>query len=133
MYVWDDSVIKSAEQYFQFIFENNPKVINRRKHPRLPMDNTCEITLKSTGKTYSGYMVNLSAGGFAFKCTAPEFASARSEVVKLKINDFLLMDGKELTGIIIRSSDNDGTYIVGCRMPEDNAEIMKFVKARVGE
>ncbi len=133
VYVWDDAVIKSAEQYYQFVFENNPKVVNRRKHPRLPMNNTCEITLKSTGKTYSGYMVNISAGGFAFKCTAPEFASARSEVVKLRINDFLLMDGKELTGIIIRSSDNDGTYIVGCRMPEDNADILKFVKARVGE
>ncbi|MBE5947669.1 MAG: methyl-accepting chemotaxis protein [Lachnospiraceae bacterium] len=133
VYVWDDAVIKSAEQYYQFVFENNPKVVNRRKHPRLPMNNTCEITLKSTGKTYSGYMVNISAGGFAFKCTALEFASACSEVVKLRINDFLLLDGKELTGIIIRSSDNDGTYIVGCRMPEDNADILEYVRTRVGE
>lgn len=133
VYVWNDAAVKSAEQYYQLVFENNPKVINRRKHPRLSMSNTCEITLKSTGKIYSGYMVNISAGGFAFKCTAPEFASAHREIVKLKINDFLLLDGKELTGIIIRSSDNDGTYIVGCRMPEDNADILEYVKTRVGE
>jgi len=133
VYVWNDVAVKSVEEYYQLMLENNPKVINRRKHPRLPMSNTCEITLKSNGKTYSGHMVNISAGGFAFKCTAQEFASARGEVVKLKINNFMTLDGKELTGVIIRSSDNDGTYIVGCRMPEDNAAIMKFVKARMGE
>lgn len=133
VYVWSDVVVKNAEQYYQLVFENNPKVINRRKHPRLPMKNTCEITLKSTGKIYSGYMVNISAGGFAFSCMASEFASARNEVVKLKINDFILLDGKELTGIVIRSSDNNGTYIVGCRMPEDNVDILEYVKARIGE
>ena len=76
------------------------------------MNNACEIALKSNGKTYSGHMVNISAGGFAFKCTAQEFASARGEVVKLKINNFMTLDGKELTGVIIRSSDNDGTYSI---------------------
>ena len=133
VYVWSNVVVKNAEQYYQLVFENNPKVINRRKHPRLPMKNTCEITLKSTGKIYSGYMVNISAGGFAFSCMASEFASARNEVVKLKINDFILLDGKELTGIVIRSSDNNGTYIVGCRMPEDNVDILEYVKTRIGE
>jgi len=133
VYVWSNVVVKNAEQYYQLVFENNPKVINRRKHPRLPMKNTCEITLKSTGKIYSGYMVNISAGGFAFSCMTSEFASARNEVVKLKINDFILLDGKELTGIVIRSSDNNGTYIVGCRMPEDNVDILEYVKARIGE
>ncbi len=131
VYVWNEVAVKSVDGYYQLVFENKPKAVNRRKHPRLPMKNTCEITLKS--KIYSGHMVNVSAGGFAFSCMAEEFAAARGEVVKLKINDFVLLDGQELTGVIIRSSDNSGTYVVGCRMPEDNADILNYVKTRVGE
>ena len=41
------------------------------------------------------------------------------------------MKGEKLTGVIIRSTDDDGTYIVGCRMPEDNEDIMNYVKDRM--
>ncbi len=33
-----------------------------------------------------------------------------------------------LEGQIIRCSDNDGVYIVGCQMPEDNYYIMEYVE-----
>lgn len=133
LYVWNDIQIGKREKngYYKLVLEGNPKVLNRRKYPRLAMTNACEISLKSKNKTYSGRLVNISAGGFAFACRAQEFAEAVGEVVQIAVHDFELLNGKELTGIIIRSSDNNGSYIVGCRMPEDNVEIMNYVKKRI--
>ena len=133
LYVWNDIQIGKREKngYYKLVLEGNPKVLNRRKYPRLAMTNACEISLKSKNKTYSGRPVNIRAGGFAFACRAQEFAEAVGEVVQIAVHDFELLNGKELTGIIIRSSDNNGSYIVGCRMPEDNVEIMNYVKKRI--
>ena len=133
LYVWNDIQIGKREKngYYQLVLEGNPKVLNRRKYPRLAMTNACEISLKSKNKTYNGRLVNISAGGFAFACRAQEFAEAVGEVVQIAVHDFELLNGKELTGIIIRTSDNNGSYIVGCRMPEDNVEIMNYVKKRI--
>jgi len=133
VYVWYDvkASKRSHEGYFQLIIEENPKVLNRRRHPRLPMKNSCEIMIKETGKKYIGKMVNISAGGFAFACRSQDFASAAGKVVDLRISMFELMEGKSLTGVIIRSSDDNGTYIVGCRMPEDNDAILEYVKERM--
>ena len=50
--------------------------------------------------------------------------------MELTIQDFELLKGKALTGIVIRSTDDHGTYIVGCRMPEDNAVIQKYVNEK---
>ena len=97
------------------------------------MTNACEISLKSKNKTFNGRLVNISAGGFAFSCKAQEFAEAVGEIVQIKVLDFALLKEKELTGIIIRSSDNNGTYIIGCRMPEDNMDIMNYVKTKIGK
>ena len=36
-----------------------------------------------------------------------------------------------LEGRILRSSDNNGIYIVGCQMPEDNPSIMKYVAGKL--
>ena len=44
------------------------------------------------------------------------------------IKDFALLNDKPLTGVVIRSSNDNGTYVVGCRMPEDHLEIQKYVK-----
>lgn len=41
--------------------------------------------------------------------------------------------GETFRGTIIRCSDNDGIYIVGCQMPEDNRHIMKYVEENLKE
>ncbi len=137
VYVWEGIEIgnkqKDEKGYYHLLLEDRPKVFNRRKYPRWSMTNKCEILLKSKGKSFSGKLVNISAGGFAFACDAEEFANARGEDIQLTIDDFEILKGESLTGTIIRSSNNKGTYIVGCRMPEDNVDIMNYVKARIGK
>ena len=78
-----------------------------------------------------GNIVNISAGGFAFSTTGKEFANAIGEQIQVMVNDFPLLNGEPLPGVIIRSSDNQGTYIVGCRMPEDNMDILQYVNDRM--
>lgn len=134
MYIWNEvhmATIKHEESIIELVVAGNPKVMNRRKYPRLPMTNACEITLKADGKTLDGKMVNISAGGFAFSSRAEEFANAVGAKLTLDIKNFGLLDGASLQGVIIRSTDNEGEYIVGCRMPEDNYEIRDYVEERM--
>jgi len=51
--------------------------------------------------------------------------------IKIKIQDFPLLAGKELLGTIIRVTDDNGHYIMGCRMPEDHVEIMNYVNEHI--
>ena len=137
MYTWNavEIVAGAREQsgYYQLQLDSNPKVVNRRKHPRLPMRNTCEIKLKDKSHTFHGRVVNISAGGFAFSCRESEFANAVGEQVEMTIQDFPLLKGEALKGIIIRSTNDRGSYVVGCRMPEDHVDIMNYVKERMVE
>lgn len=127
VYIWEEMHIADNK----VIIESNPKVMNRRKHPRLAMNNPCTIVLKSKNSSYEGKMVNISAGGYAFACKDGVFADAVGSFVELKIRNFPLMGEEVLQGTIIRSTDDNGTYIVGCRMPEDNEDIFDYVNERV--
>lgn len=136
VYLWSDirmiTDAKDAAEYVMMKLDSNPKVVNRRKHPRLPMKNACEIHLKSKNHTYNGNVVNISAGGFAFVCRNADFSNAVGEQLELTISDFPLLNGKALKGVIIRSTNDRGSYVVGCRMPEDHIDIMNYVKERLG-
>ena len=135
VYIWNKVVIrhKNGEQKYQLELEGSPKVINRRRHPRLSLTDNCQITLKSKNRSFGGRMINISAGGFAFSCGASEFANCVGETVELKVEGPDVLKGKILSGVIIRSTDNKGTYIVGGRLLEDDLDIMEYVKSRIDE
>ena len=133
VYTWNNVKItkdkKSAEQEYKVILEEEDlKVMNRRKYPRLPMNNPCEIKIKSKDLLLFGTMVNISAGGYAFSCRAKELADVIGERVELVIEGFELLHEEALQGVIIRSSDNEGSFCVGCRMDSDHAEIAEYVE-----
>lgn len=135
MYTWEDvqigQVKKDGISYYKLLVNGNPKVVNRRKYPRLPMNNACKLVLKKEKRSVEGNVVNISAGGFAFSSAAREFADALGEQIEMTIQDFPLLEGEALQGIIIRSTDADGRFIVGCRMPEDNMQIRDYVKEKL--
>ena len=74
-------------------------------------------------------MDNISANGFAFASTDRFFASSKGTDVSVTIENFALTAHNVLEGRIIRSTDNNGTYLVGCQMPEDNIYIMEYVES----
>ena len=115
---------------YKITINSNPEVLNRRKYPRLILSNSCTIKLSNSedkDKSYRGRMINLSANGFSFATREEIFASLTNQNVSLIIDNFTPLDGKSIDGCIIRCSDNEGEYVIGCRMPEDNQTIHKFI------
>ena len=131
LYYWDDIEIHPVRQgekgQYKLHIESNPKVYNRRKYPRMPLNNQCEIVLEGSERLYNGHMVNISANGFAFSTTDKNFAIAKGKDLRVQVENFDVIGNKPLTGCIIRSSDNDGEYIIGCRMPGDSKAIEEYV------
>ncbi len=131
LYSWEEISIRQSKGdekgNYRLHVETNPQVFNRRKYPRMPLSNRCSISVQGVDRTFSGKMVNISANGFAFSVRDEYFASARDKMVVVDVTDFAVLDGKSLEGCVIRSSNNEGEYVVGCRMPEDNKTIEKYV------
>ena len=137
LYSWENIgiVMSKIEEpgSYKLTIETNPLVFNRRKYPRMPLKNTCIINLKDDNKTSQGKMVNISANGFAFAVRDASFADSKGKKVTVDVNGFTALEGKTLEGTIIRSSDNSGEYIVGCRMPQDSVVIKEYVTQNYSE
>ena len=88
------------------------------------------IVLKVRGWHTRAYR-DICAGGYAFSCKGEDFSSLIGEIVEIEINEFELLQDKVLPGTVIRSSNDNGTYIVGCRMLEDNEQIGEYVKEKM--
>lgn len=135
VYVWDEIHIEKMKnqenEFYKLPISMNPKVLNRRKYPRLPLDNRCDISWKDGSSHFEGRMVNLSAGGFAFACTADVFADSIGTEIELTIHgsDFAELTPRKAT--IIRSTQDHGSYIIGCRMPVDDMAICDYVAKRM--
>ena len=133
VYIWNgvDVRHKSGEAKYHLMLEDAPKVLNRRRHPRLPMDNPCQIVLKSKNRSFNGKMINISAGGFAFASSVSEFAGCEGAKVEVKIHNADAVLSRTLQGTVMRCGMNKGEYIVGCKMPEKSSEIEQYVEMRM--
>ena len=78
-------------------------------------------------------MVNISANGFAFSVNDSSFENMKCKNIVIEIDNFDVIKDKEIQGCIIRCSNDEGNYIVGCRMPEDSNEIKDYVNKNYSE
>ena len=137
LYCWNGIAIhnvKAGEKgQFKLTIDTNPQVYNRRKYPRMPFDNKCTISVDGTDITYYGHMVNISANGFAFSVNDSSFENMKGKNIVIEIDNFDVIKDKEIQGCIIRCSNDEGNYIVGCRMPEDSNKIKDYVNKNYSE
>ena len=137
LYCWNGIAIhnvKAGEKgQFKLTIDTNPQVYNRRKYPRMPLDNKCTISVDGTDITYYGHMVNISANGFAFSVNDSSFENMKGKNIVIEIDNFDVIKDKEIQGCIIRCSNDEGNYIVGCRMTEDSNEIKDYVNKNYSE
>ncbi len=137
LYCWNGIAIhnvKAGEKgQFKLTIDTNPQVYNRRKYPRMPLDNKCTISVDGTDITYYGHMVNISANSFAFSVNDSSFENMKGKNIVIEIDNFDVIKDKEIQGCIIRCSNDEGNYIVGCRMPEDSNEIKDYVNKNYSE
>ena len=132
LYCWDKAVISPAPEKgahaFKIIINTRPRINNRRKYPRMDLNNACTINFKNSDTEYAATMDNISANGFAFLATDNIFTQSKNASITVTIHDFALPDHNVLEGRIIRCSDDNGLFIVGCQMPEDNFYILEYVE-----
>lgn len=131
IYCWEKSGIEPANdgdsRDYIVTINSKPRINNRRKYPRIDIDNLCTINVKGINQPFTGKLDNLSANGFALNVSDEFFADSKGKDISITIKNFDLKDHSTLEGKIIRCSNNNGTYIIGCRMPEDNYFIMEYV------
>lgn len=130
LYRWDQVTLSTRKDgSIAIAVIGDPSVANRRKFPRMPLSNPCSVVLGQSGTSSSGHLINISAGGFAFMLPASGTLPAAKDTVRLKVANFdHIIPSGMLDGIVIRANVRDGKCVVGCRMAEDNAAIMKYVK-----
>lgn len=137
LYCWENVPVRMAKTdengNYVLTVENNPQVFNRRKYPRTPLTNMCTVRVKDTDILCCGNMVNISANGFAFTVREAAFADMKGQEVSVEVDDFPVLNDEYLIGTIIRCSNNDGEYIVGCRMPSDSKIIEEYVNSNYSE
>ena len=137
LYCWDKATIspapESGEHAFRITITTRPRINNRRKYPRMDLNNTCTIKFKNSDTEYAATMENISANGFAFLATDKIFTQSKNADVIITIHDFALPNHNVLEGRIIRCSDDNGLYIVGCQMPEDNFYILEYVEKNLNK
>ena len=95
------------------------------------LPDACTITLADGTTTMEGKLDNLSANGFAFLTHDNYFATHKGVDIRVKIHNFDLPQHDVLEGRVIRCSDNEGLYIVGCQMPGDDFFIRDYVKGKM--
>ncbi len=134
MYYWEDvKVIPAGDKGYKLHIEGNPKVLNRRKHPRMPMTNSCTVMVDGNDVPVTGALVNISAGGFAFHSRDSVLKECRGKAITIKITNFAVPAASVLQGQVIRVTDNEGQYIVGCRLLEEREDILKYVAENYAE
>ncbi len=130
IYRWENIQAELNDNTLCLTVNGNPQVFNRRKYRRGPLFNHCHFTIEGSDMPYIGTMVNISAGGYSFFSDAEELKDARGKLIELSIDDFPLLDGEALESTVIRVTDNNGVYIVGCRMFSDNEDIDRYIETK---
>ena len=130
LYCWKNVLIRDTKTEGTYAVEINsrPQIQNRRKYPRMDLTNPCTIRIAETGAVFHGKLDNIGANGFAFVTKDAYFVQAKGKNITIAIENFPIPSQAELEGHVIRCSDDDGTYIVGCQLPEDNSEIRVYIE-----
>ena len=135
LYMWKTASIKNVKDRnnntFEITVASRPKIKNRRKYPRMDINNKCKITIQSSGKVIDARLDNISANGFALLTEDSYFKENKDAKITIEIEDFDLPKHNILEGKVTRCSENEGIYIVGCQMPEDDNVIREYVNSSI--
>lgn len=136
LYKWENvsltGIHGSDKTSVKAALKDKPKVINRRKYPRLAIANSCSAKLDDNNNSIDGKMVDISANGFAFTTHSRDFKESKGKHISLTIKGFPPTENKVIEGVVIRISDHqNGDYLVGGRMLEDNRTIRDYVKEKL--
>lgn len=134
IYCWEEisvSTVNATKKMYKAEVNTFPQIKNRRKYPRVDISNICSVKIKESGEVYTGKLNNISANGFAFMSSEKVFSECMGKLISMEIKDFELKEHNIFEARVIRTTDSNGVYIVGCQMLEDDKVIMEFVAKRI--
>ena len=97
----------------------------------MTVDNRKKNERSRTGNPYSSHVKAGKYAGTVYNFKRK--SRIRNADVAIDIQNFALSDQSHLEGHVIRCSDDEGVYIVGCQMPEDNYAIRNYVDSLLGQ
>lgn len=134
LYLWADvGVFELSEggvTYYRVVANANPKVMTRKKNPRLDIHCPCEVVIDGSPKAYHGKMLDISANGMAFTATDPVFETAEKKMITVAIPELPIPKARTVQAYIMRCKKGSGEYILGCRLAENNLAIQQYIETR---
>lgn len=134
LYLWSDVTVSAFSEgggtYYRVAANANPKVMTRKKNPRLDIHCSCEVVIEGNPKTYRGKMLDISANGMAFTATDPVFACAEKKMITVTIPELPVPKARTVQAYIMRCKQGSGEYILGCRLSENNLAIQQYIETR---
>lgn len=127
VYQWENAQISNKNGVYSIFVSGNPNVANRTKYPRIQVNLDCEIMFQGAGHC-QGKLVNLGANGYTVKAKDKELFCAKGSQITVKAKGLSLIENMPLIGCVIRVTDNNGEFLAGCRMLEDNERIGAYVE-----
>lgn len=132
LYHWTDVAVSAATEHgapcYRVVTSSNPKVMKRKKNPRLDIHCPCEIIIDGNPKTYRGNMLDISANGMAFTSTDPDFESAEKKMITVTIPELPIPKARTVQAHIMRCKKGSNEYILGCRLSENNLAIQQYIE-----
>lgn len=134
LYLWTDVTVSEFTEggitYYRVITGSNPKVMKRKKNPRLDISCPCEILIDGSPKTYHGKMLDISANGMAFTATDPDFEAAEKKMITVTIPELPIPKARTVQAYIMRCKKGSSEYILGCRLSENNLAIQQYIETQ---
>lgn len=134
LYLWTDVAVfefmEGGITYYRVVTNANPKVMKRKKNPRLDIHCPCEIVIEGNPKAYQGKMLDISANGMAFTSTDSDFEAAEKKMITVTIPELPIPKARTVQACIMRCKKGSNEYILGCRLSENNLAIQQYIETQ---
>ncbi|MCM1045663.1 MAG: methyl-accepting chemotaxis protein [Candidatus Gastranaerophilales bacterium] len=134
LYHWTDVTVSEISEggvtYYRTVTNAHPKVMKRKKNPRLDIHCPCEIVIDGSAKKYAGNMLDISANGMAFTATDPDFEAAEKKMITVTIPELPIPKARTVQAYIMRCKKGSNEYILGCRLSENNLAIQQYIETQ---
>lgn len=134
LYHWTEVAVSELSEggntYYRVVTSANPKVMQRKKNPRLEIHCPCEVSIDGNSKTYHGKMLDISANGMAFTATDPDFEVAEKKMITVTIPQLPIPKARTIQAYIMRCKQGSNGYILGCRLSENNLAIQQYIETQ---
>lgn len=134
LYLWHDVTVAEYREggaaCYRVVTHANPKVMQRKKNPRLDIHCPCQVVIDGRAGTYQGKMLDISANGMAFTATDPVFETAEKKMITVTIPELPIPKARTVKACIMRCKKGSGEYILGCRLAENNLAIQQYIETQ---